>query len=308
MIGMAVAQAMSPLCVEQTTGAHLDQLLAGQALAILACTVATGWYFQSQPALPPSAAEAARQQPTTTSLGITTNEALKRDVWKLATDPQYQLLLVAFGLEYGVNNAVLTLLQPWIASSGYEGDAIAGLCGSLAIVGGILGNLIAAPLLDASKNYNQAIRWSFIVAFLVALATVAILQYEAPVWLLATIFFTVGMSQLPLLTIVLDAAAAHSYPIPEELSSAGLQLVGQYLGVAMVDVMGCLISANKDGRKGFAAPVNMSFLIFLGLSAGIGICYHGDDPRNSANAAAASSTANQEDATADVELADDEER
>ena len=95
------------------------------------------------------------------------------------------ILLVAFGVGYGVNNAILTLLQPWFAAAGFPGDGVAGLIGSVSMIGGLLGTLIAAPLLDASRNYTQAVRWSFAVAYLVAVAVVGTMRPACPVWLLA---------------------------------------------------------------------------------------------------------------------------
>lgn len=283
-VGMTVAQTMSPLLVQETTGAHLDLLLAGQALVAILCTIATWWWFEAQPTLPPSTAEAARraQQQNTSQTTVCSKNALKQNVWKLAKDTQYIILLAAFGIGYGADNACLTLSQSWVASAGYEGDATAGLCGALCIIGGVLGNLIAAPLLSATQNYNQAIRWSYAVAFLVAVATVGVMQIQAPVWLLATAFFALGMSQFPLMTIAMDAAAAHTYPIPESLSSAGLLLMGQYLGIAFTDIIGNFITNNND-RKGFASPANITLVGLFGMSSIIALCYHGDDPRAVAN-------------------------
>jgi len=152
----------------------------------------------------------------------------------------------------------------------------------------MLGTVIAAPLLDASRKYNQAVRWSFLASFLVAAASVAILYPSCPKWILAVAFTAMGMVQLPVLTICLDAAAAHSYPIPEELSSAGLQLVGQYSGIVMIDFMGSLLTNGRDAQ-GFKGPFNIAFLAFLCVSALAAVCYNGDDLRATANHALASS-------------------
>lgn len=305
MIGMVFGQAMSPLLVVEATGDHLGTLMFGQAVGMVFCCIGTWWYFESEPASPPSAAEAARRrrqppspQPCPNADNGDNNtqqsnndeqpnhdhdmSAVWTDVKALFTDKQYIIMLVAFGLCYGANNAILTLLQPWIAAAGFPGDETAGLLGSLTIAGGVIGTLIAAPLLDASRNYNQAVRWSFTVSFIVAVLSVATLHPSSPKWILAVAFTAMGMTQLPLLTICLDAAAAHSYPIPEELSSAGLQLVGQYLGIAMIDFMGSLLENDKEA-KGYKGQFNIAFLTFLGISAAAALCYNGDDPRATAN-------------------------
>jgi hypothetical protein len=83
--------------------------------------------------------------------------------------------------------------------------------------------------------------------------------------------------------------AAQTYPIPEELSSAGLQLVGQYFGIILIDVMGDLIdssnSADDHSKKmyGFAANVNIVYLVLLIISAAFACCYKSDDLRTHVN-------------------------
>jgi cyanate permease len=180
----------------------------------------------------------------------------------------------------------MTLIQPWLAGAGFPGDEMAGLLGSLMIVGGIFGTFIATPLLDKTRNYNQAIRWSFLLSFLVMIGVVFTLQPRFPVWILCLSFFLMGMSQFPILCIVLDAAAAHTYPISEELSSAGLQFVGQYLGLPFTDLLNYLIGKSTESDAGidygFVAPVNVAILASFFVSAGVAMFYTGSDRRSHA--------------------------
>jgi MFS family permease len=178
---------------------------------------------------------------------------------------------------------LLTLLQPWIASAGFPGDDLAGWCGALGFIGGMVATFVAAPLLDHTCAYNQAVRWSFLVAFLVMVGVIFVLQPNSKEWVLITAFFLMGMSQFPLLPICLDAAAAHTYPISEELSSAGLQFVGQYLGIAMTDGMEYLLKHQSiiDGGNpvAFAAPLNIAILALMLFSAVVAFLYSGEDRR-----------------------------
>ena len=299
-IGIILGQTLSPLCVIEETGENLDKLLAGQGLAMGVCALLTCYSFKSdEPLLPPSPSEAARrrqqqqQQQSQQEIGDSSHQStfatIVKDIKTLSTDPQYLILLVAFGVQYGVNNAVLTLLQPWVASSGFPGDETAGILGSLLIAGGVVGTFIAAILLDRTRNFTQAVRWSFIVVVVVAFGLVATLQPSCPTWILATAFTITGMSQMPLLTICLDAVATQTYPIPEELSSAGLQLVGQYFGIMLIDIMGDLIDSSNSAddhsetRYGFAANVNILYLALLIISAAFACCYKSDDRRTHVN-------------------------
>lgn len=293
-LGIVFGQALSPLCVITETGEHLDQLLVGQAAAMGICTLFTGFSFRyEEPAYPPSAAESVRRRERDLHSGhssspdpmLSPTSRVSTEIQKLLTNPQYIMLMVAFGINYGLNGAIMTLMQPWLASSGFPGDEMAGLFGSLLIGGGVFATWIASILLDFTRNFNQAIRWSFASTTIVAIGLVASLHPECPTWILATTFTITGMTQMPLLTICCDAVAAHTYPISEELSSAGLQMVGQYLGIVLVDGMSYLIESAPSGEDndnktyGFKAKVNIAYLLLLFVSTALAWCYKSDDLR-----------------------------
>ncbi len=294
-LGIIFGQALPPLCVAAETGQHLDQLLGAQGIAMALCTLFTGYSFREEPPNPPSASEAAKRlerrrlsENSVSSDDMTSPSvgALK-DVEKLLTNSQYVILMIAFGITYGLNGAVVTLMEPWLASCGFPGDKTAGLFGSLLIGGGVVATWIASTLLDITRNFNQAIRWSFLSTAVVAVALVAALYPKCPTWILATAFTMTGMTQMPLMTICTDAVAAHTYPVSEELSSAGLQMVGQYLGVVLVDGMSYLIESESQGdggRYGFSAKVNIAYIALLVVSSICACCYNSDDLRaNAAN-------------------------
>ena len=283
MVGMVLGQSMSPLLVHQ-----FDGLLAGQGLAMLGCAILTYFCFESEPKRAPSAAEAVRRRSSVVSQSgastcATTTAWL--DLKRLMTDKQYIILLTAIGLEFGMNNALLTLLQPWIASVGFPSDALAGTCGTFCIIGGVLGIFIAAPLLDKTQNFKQAVRWTFAVAFVVVIGAVGVLQPHSQDWMLMAAFFFMGMTQFSILPICMDAAAAHTYPISEELSSAGMQIVGQYLGIILTDAMEPLLRhhGNSDARGGFSSPVNLVALALMFVSSAVALCYNGQDLRADAH-------------------------
>ncbi|KAG7363115.1 major facilitator superfamily transporter [Nitzschia inconspicua] len=287
MLGMVLGQSMSPWMA-----GSVGQLLAGQALAMVVCATGCFFYFESEPKTPPTAAEAMKRQQQQYQQELDSgdedqlHQSLTKSTWceikYLLSDNQYLLLLVAFGVQYALNNALLTLLQPWIASAGFRGDDVAGTCGTMAIVGGFFGIFIAASLLDLTQNYRHAVRWSFLASFVVMVGVVYALQPNSKEWALFGVFFFMGLSQFPILPICLDAAAAHTYPISEEMSSAGLQFVGQYLGIVVTDGMEFLLKSapHEEGISfGFEAPVNIAILVLMFLSAMIGLLYSGEDRR-----------------------------
>ena len=298
-VGLVLGQVLSPLCVTEETGEHLDQLLAAQGVVMGLCTLFTWYFFRyEEPACPPSAAESIRrrerqrQYDSHISTLSTTSTLIFKDVEKLLTNPQYIVLTVAFAINYGLNSAIFTLMQPWLASSGFPGDDMAGLCGSLVTGGGVFATWIASILLDITRNFNQAIRWTFASTTIAGIGLVAALHPDCPIWILATAFAITGMTQMPLTTICFDAVAAHTYPVSEELSSAGLVMVGQYLGIILVDGMSSLIesisndSDRNDGgdqsKYGFMAKTNIFYLSFLSFASALACCYDSDDVRANA--------------------------
>ena len=288
--GIIVGQALSPLCVVPETGEYLNQLLGAQGIVMAICSLFTGYSFQyEEPAYPPSASEAARRRErlrqSDNSSDPTASPSALKDVKKLVTNPQYVILTIAFGITYGLNGTIMTLMEPWLALCGFSGDETAGLFGSLLVGGGLVGTWIASTLLDITRNYNQAIRWSFVSIAAVAVGLVATLYPKCPTWVLATAFTLTGMTQGPLTAICTDAVAAHTYPVSEELSSAGLQMVGQYLAVVMVNGMSYLIESESGGESyGFSAKVNIAYIGLLAVSSFFACCYNSEDLRaNTAN-------------------------
>jgi hypothetical protein len=116
MIGMIAGQGLTPLLGID----RLDQWLAAQGLAMVVCAVASFLYFQSEPKLPPTAAEAARRlqhhQQQCQENQLEQNDinhgndisfsttTIWSDMLNIFSDTQYWILLVAFGIEYGINN------------------------------------------------------------------------------------------------------------------------------------------------------------------------------------------------------------
>jgi cyanate permease len=192
--------------------------------------VFTFWFFESEPAQPPSAAEAARRrhQASHEASSSSSSSSLYTDVKRLLQDKDYLVILYAFGVGLAIFNAILTLFPEWIATAGFDDPDVAGNCGGLLVVGGMLSTAVAAPLLDHSRQYTTAVRVSFAVALVVSTGTVWMLRPSTSTRMLGLAFAALGAAQLPLLTICLDAVAAHTYPISEEVSSEVLDSVATF--------------------------------------------------------------------------------
>jgi hypothetical protein len=291
-LGLAMAEAIPPLVVDEQ-GQGLELLLVGQVGLTAMALVFTLCFFDSEPTEAPSAAEAARRlQQASSSPETNTSSSsslLYADIKRLLQDKNYLVILYSFGVGLAAFNAILTLLPEWIATAGFDDPDVAGNCGGLLVVGGMLSTAVAAPLLDQSRQYPTAVRVSFGVALFVSTGFVWVLRPSTSTKMLGLAFAALGAAQLPLLTICLDAVAAHTYPISEEVSSAGLMLVGQYGGVAMIYSAEALLT--KDPHQwGLGAPVNILFLGVLATCAFCALFYNGKDARSAVGMATTTTT------------------
>ena len=239
----------------------------------------------------PPPATAAATIATYGTTHTTNTKTMFHEVWNdvrtLLTDRHYMVLLMAFGFQYSITGATLTVLQPWLASVGFQGgDTVAGLCGSVMVFTGVLGTGIASSVLDYTKDYTTAIRSTFVLGFIAALELVVVaLHPSTPIWLVLVSFGVSGVTQGPILTICLDTAAAHTYPISEEISSAGLQLFGQYLGIVLVIWMEQVITVDTKEQNigGFNSKTNILYVSLLGLSSIFACYYKNNDRRTDIN-------------------------
>ena len=278
-VGMAVGNAAVPAAV-LAPGGGWEPLLLGETAGAAAIMLATLLCFRSEPEVPPSAAEAARR-----AAPVPAPEAraarLRADVAALLADRQYMLLLVAFGSGLGMMNSVLTVIEAWVGTAGYETDA-AGSFGAAFIVGGLVAAAVAAPALDRTRDYCGAVRVTFGVAALAAVGLVGALRPGRP-GALRVAYALLGASVLPLMPIVFDAVAARTYPIPEDLSTGGLMAAGQLWGILYILVMGWLLELRPRGT-GFGAPVNLVFVGVMACSALGAAFFRGGDQRAKAAA------------------------
>jgi MFS family permease len=114
MVGLVLGQSMSPWMM-----GSINALLAGQALAMVVCSIATIVYFKSEPKSPPTLAEALRRRQTLQGHQTRDpehhqpNQSSSTSIWfemkLLLSDTQYLVLLLSFGIGYGVNNGKYSL-------------------------------------------------------------------------------------------------------------------------------------------------------------------------------------------------------
>ena len=283
-VGIVVGQVVSPLVVHAsdddagTAVRGFLGLLGGQAVVGVVALLLVLLFFRSQPAFPPTAAEARRRakpkEPAAYALA-----GLRRDVGTLLADKDYVVVLLTFGIGLGSFNALMTVVEQWVGVAGYDSDR-AGMFGGLLMGCGMAGTFVAAILLDSTKQYRVVLRAWFGFAWLTCLGAVLALRPDQGALATAS-FCALGVGMVPLMTVCLDSTAAHTYPISEEVSSAGLMVAGQLSGIAVTYTLSALLSAHPH-YEGVWSPASICFVALAGACALVAQLYRGEDKRGGA--------------------------
>lgn len=176
--------------------------------------------------------------------GLPTLTKLRIEWCALLGDGPFRLLLLAFGLGLGIFNSFVTLVAQFVGPCGYDSTE-AGIFGGALIGAGLLGAGVAGAVLEATRAYTTALRAGFLLCGAAVIGLMALLQPHQGTALTA-MFAVAGFLMLPLLPVTLEAGAEHTFPIPEESSTALLLLGGQLFGIIFVLLLPVLIPDTCD--------------------------------------------------------------
>uniref|UniRef100_A0A914RJK9 Major facilitator superfamily (MFS) profile domain-containing protein n=1 Tax=Parascaris equorum TaxID=6256 RepID=A0A914RJK9_PAREQ len=131
----------------QAIAADLKLLFLISAVTNSVILVLIIFFFSKQPPLPPSLAQL---------------QSMERDVDKkymvslkqLATNPNYLLLLVTYGINVGVFYAVSTLLSQMVLHYYPDEQATTGTIGLLIVLAGMVGSVVCGIVLDKFHHYK----------------------------------------------------------------------------------------------------------------------------------------------------------
>jgi len=138
----------------------------------------------------------------------------------------FLVLCLCIGNGVGVFNATYTLIQQILCPKGYDNNFV-GLCGSLMILGGLVGSVITGLIVDRTKWFEPMakINYSLAVAFCCAFAVLSLHSaMEIPVAISVTLFGAAGFGIYPL---GLEMGVECTYPVAEATSSGLLIIAGQ---------------------------------------------------------------------------------
>ena len=203
------------------------------------------------PAMPPSSATAAqwlrRQQqhkalPPGTSPGAAAVAALVADLKLLCAHRNFVLLTLSFSCTAGVAWALSTVEGPLIESCGYS-PRVAGGAGALSLTGGLLSCIALAPWLRASWEGREYLPLQRRLQLLCAATTAVLMSNNRPLaqrqlllsWALC------GAAQGPLGPLTLEHAAAMTYPLAADSSSAALFMASNLASFIQTELLQALL-------------------------------------------------------------------
>lgn len=164
-----------------------------------------------------------------------------RDYGALLSSANFRSLTVGFGLGLGLFNGLLTLLGQILSNCGYDDD-VAGYAGGALLAAGLVSAGFAGVVLEKTRAYVTTLR-ALICTGIVAICLFLAAQRPAQPGLVLAASAILGAVIIPLLPVSLENAAECSFPVPEEVSSGLLIVVGNYIGIVLIFAMTYSIGA-----------------------------------------------------------------
>lgn len=216
----------------------LGRLFLGIALTSCIVSLLIAIYFDEYPKCPPGRArlEQIKQENATTESGIAplvSNDSLGSSsgafmalLLDLASDKNFVLLVIGYGLNVGVFYAISTVLNQMIAPTWQNATALTGRLGLVMVVSGMLGSIIAGYILDRSHMYRLVNMSLYALSLLSMLLFTATLELHNVIALYATSAL-LGYFMTGYLLIGYEMSSEITWPLPETISAGLLNLSAQ---------------------------------------------------------------------------------
>uniref|UniRef100_A0A1B0C8K7 Major facilitator superfamily (MFS) profile domain-containing protein n=2 Tax=Lutzomyia longipalpis TaxID=7200 RepID=A0A1B0C8K7_LUTLO len=222
---------------------------AGLSTMISVFTVAV---FQSQPEKPPSHIQAI-QRSVRATIRVSGNPsgALQRD---------FVILAIAYGMNVGVFNSMLTLLNQIVLNYFPDSEKDAGYIGVAIIVTGLVGSVVFGFVMDTWHEYRKTAVWVYgITALTVLVFSLSLESKSKKLLYVASILMGFFMSGLQ--TIGYELAAELTYPEPDGPVAGIMNISTHIFGILFT----ITISRIHDTMGDLAG--NMAFTVLLVIGA-----------------------------------------
>ncbi|XP_029458607.1 solute carrier family 49 member A3 [Rhinatrema bivittatum] len=234
-LGILIANLLSPFLVYEKE--KIPLMIAVYAIpAVVACILATGGVCEKAPPIPPSA-----------SAINSTSEPFISGLKKLMKNKAYIILMVCFGAGIGIFTSFSALLEQILCVAGYS-NFIAGLCGALFILFGIIGALLLGLYIDRTKKFEEVTKICFSLTALASIGFALASQLRKQIILLAVICSVFGFCGFSIYPICMELSVECSYPVGEGTSTGLIFISGQIQGIIYILLFQSLATPLADAK------------------------------------------------------------
>ncbi|XP_023706168.1 feline leukemia virus subgroup C receptor-related protein 1 isoform X2 [Cryptotermes secundus] len=279
-VGVALGFLIPPAVVKNheeliDVGRDLRALCYGLAICPTMVLVLLLLFFQKEPPLPPSPAQATLRCHAPITDKSADRQTYLQSLKSLLTNRNFVLLLLSYGINAGVFYVVSTLLNQIVLLHFAGAEEDAGRIGLTVVLAGMMGSLLGGIILDRMHWFKQ---WALLV-YLMSLVGVLAFMFTLKVGHIWASYLTgglLGFFMIGYLGIGLEFAAELTYPVPEGTSSGVLNVSSEIFGITFTLIGGELLNAYGD----MATILTLAGLLVVGL--GMTTLINGTDLRRQA--------------------------
>ncbi|PNF35088.1 hypothetical protein B7P43_G09474 [Cryptotermes secundus] len=270
VFGNQVGVALGFLIPPEVVGNHEQLEDIGHDLKILYYGMATGpsiilclvlFFFQKEPPLPPSPAQATLRCQVPITDKTADRQTYLQSLKSLLTNRNFVLLLLSYGINVAVFYVVSTLLNQIVLLHFAEAEEDAGRIGLTIVLAGVVGSVTGGIILDKTHRFKECT----LVVYFMGLAGMLAFTFTLTLGHIWVIYLTggfLGFFMTGYLGIGYEFAAELTYPIPEGTSSGLLNVSSEVFGVIFTLTGGEMLDAHGD----MATNCTLTALLLAGLS------------------------------------------
>lgn len=186
--------------------------------------------------------------------------ALKSALRRLLRNRSFCFIAVGYGIMVGVFYGVSTVLGQMMKERFPGDNGAVGWVGFTIVISGVFGSFVCGVILDRTHTYRLLSLILYLGSALCMVAFAVVVRHYG----LTTIFEVaalLGFFMTGLLPVGFEFAAEVSFPIPESVSSAVLNVIANLTGVIIISVFSAVVG-NKPGSV-FVANLAMAGLCLV---------------------------------------------
>jgi len=245
MGGVSVLFLVTPMVVRnhesiEEIGNDLANFLLAIAVVCTVVAVALFLFFKDKPPIPPSEAQAHRK-----TFNSVKSLAFLAVLKRVLTNKTFIAIWIMYGIHLGFFVTISTMLNPLYLAHFKNGEADAGRLGFLFTFLGNIGSIVFGMVLDKTKKFKVH---SIVIYALTLIGEILFalgLMMEIK-WLVFPAIIVIGISTSSYGALGFELSAEATYPEPEELPSAFLNMASVVFGMPMALIIGSLLRTYGD--------------------------------------------------------------